>query len=231
LIGNDDPAVAPVVELAEPRRTDVCLDYGSGVGQAAFAVAPLVHRLEAVDDDGEILREAERLGAELGCDTITYRQCDLLALPFSPSSFDLVLCHLVLHRLVEPLAALRELHRVVRPGGRIVVFDAVVDESTDRYFNELARLREPRHWRHYRVEEYEELFRLAGLREIGRSVTRLSVDLDAWAEAGLASPDDLGVISSRLRSYPVAVQVALDVAYADQRASFSFDAMAVRLER
>lgn len=231
MIADGDPAVTPVVELAQPRRSDVCLDYGSGVGQAAFAIAPLVQQVEAVDDDGEMLREAERLGAELGCDTITYRQCDLLALPFSQSSFDLVLCQMVLHRLVEPLTALREVHRVLRPGGRAVVFDAVVDESTDRYFNELARLREPAHWRHYRVEEYEELFRLASLHETGRSVTRLSVDLDAWAEAGPASPDDLGVIQARLRSYPVAVQVALDAAYADQRASFSFDAMAVRLER
>lgn len=228
---HGDPAVSSILELAEPAVTDVCLDYGTGVGHAAFAVGPHVHRVEAVGEDGEVLREAERIGVELGLDNITFRQVDLLALPFSRPCFDLVLCRLVVHALREPVAALREMRRVLLPAGRVVVYDAVVDETTDRYLNELARLREPRHWRHYRIEEYEEMFRRAGLRETGRLVTRHSDDLDAWAEAGLAAPDDLDVIRARLRSYPVAAQVALDVAYADRCASFCFDGLAVRLEQ
>lgn len=226
-----DAAVDPVVALAAPRETDVCLDYGCGVGQAACAVAPFVRRVEAVDDNPEVLHEAERLGAELGCQNVSFRRCDLLALPYSDGSFDLVLCRMVLHTAVEPLAPLAEMTRVLTPDGRLIVYDALVDESTDRYFNELARLREPGHWRHYRLEEYEELFRQAGLRETGRTILRESVDLDAWAEAGLATPGHLDLLRSRLRSYPLAAQLALDAAYADQRASFSFDVLVARLER
>lgn len=230
MIADDDPAVAPLVELASPVADDICLDYGSGVGHAAFALAPFVRRVEAVDDDAEVLREAERLGVELGLANVAYHLVDLKALPFTVPTFHLSLCRMVLHSLLEPVAALREMRRVLLPGGRIVVYEAVVDEVTDRYFNELARLREPQHWRHYRAEEYAEMFRQAGLRETGRLQVRRSADLDAWAEAGLSASSDLSLIRQRLRAYPVAVQLAMDVAYADRRASFSYDVLAVRLE-
>jgi SAM-dependent methyltransferase len=230
VIVDDDPAVAPLVDLARPSKTDVCLDYGTGVGRAAFALAPHVQRIEAVGTDPEVLREAERLAAELGLPAIVFQQADLRHLPFGGPVFDLVLCRMVLHGLLEPVAALREMRRVLLAGGRIVVYDAVVDETTDRYFNELARLREPTHWRHYRLEEYAAMFREAGLRETGRVQVRRSVDLDAWAETGLAPAGDLELISERLRSYPVPVQLAMDVAYADRRAAFSYDVLAVRLE-
>jgi len=227
---DDDPTVGPIVELAAPAADDICLDYGTGVGRAAFAVASSVRHVEAVDSDAEMLREAERLGRELGLGNIEYRQADLLALPYVAPTFDLVMCRMVLHYMREPVAALREMKRVLTPGGRIVVYEALVGEVTDRYFIELARLREPKHWRHYRAEEYEELFRDAGLREVARVQVRRSVDLDAWAEAALSSADDLRIIRERLRSYPVAVQVAMDVAYADRTAAFSYDVLAVRLE-
>jgi SAM-dependent methyltransferase len=230
VIADDDPAVAPLVDLARPSTTDVCLDYGTGVGRAAFALAPLVRRVEAVDDDPDVLREAERLGAELGLSAIAYQRADLRHLPYAGPVFDLVLCRMVLHRLLEPVAALREMSRVLLPGGRVIVYDAVVDEATDRYFNELARLRQPSHWRHYRLEEYAAMFREAGLRESGRAQVRRSVDLDAWAEAGLSPSGDLQLVSERLRSYPVPVQLAMDVAYSDRRAAFSYDVLVVRLE-
>jgi SAM-dependent methyltransferase len=227
---DGDPAVAPLVELAGLTADDVCLDYGTGVGHAAFAVAPFVRRVDAVDADEEVLREAARLGAELGLANVAYRRVDLDALPYTAPTFQLVLCRMVLHSRLQPVASLREMSRVLAPGGRIVIYEAVVDEATDRYFNELARLREPQHWRHYRAEEYASMFREAGLRETGRGEVRRSVDLDAWAEAGLSTAGDLQLISDRLRSYPVAVQLAMDVAYADRQATFSYDVLVVRLE-
>jgi len=228
-MSGDDPLQA-LVELAAPEAHDVCLDFGAGVGRATFAVAPLVDRVEAVDSDAEVLSEAERLGKEVGADGVRYRRTDLSELPWDGPTFDLILCDMVLHRLLEPVRTLRELARVMRPDGRLIVVDVCVDEATDRYVNELARLREPAHWRHYRAEEYEHMFEEADLRATDTRVLRQSVDVDAWAEAGLAGRAGLELIGARLRSYPVNAQVALDVAYADRRASFSFDVTVVRLE-
>ncbi len=227
---SGDPSIVALLDLAAPAAHEVCLDYGAGVGHATFAVSPLVRKVLAIDPDEELLREAERLARELGLTNVEYRAADLLLLPLADGEVDLALCGNVLQRLREPVPALRELRRVVRPGGRAVVLEAVVDEATDRYLNELARLRDPRHWRHYREEEYEALFARAGWEVVQRRRLQRSVDLDAWAEAGIGSSQSAGLVRSRIREYPTAVQLALDVAYADRHISFSYDVLAARLQ-
>lgn len=226
-----DRESAPILGLATPDPADAALDYGCGVGEVSFALAPLVGSLDSVDDDAEVLREAERLAAELRLQGLTFRHVDLLALPYPSGRFSLVVARAVLHRLVDPAAGLREMARVLAPGGRLVLDEVVVDEVTDRHVNELVRLREPQHWRHYRQSEYEELFASAGLRVAASRRVRRSVDLDYWIEAAQTPPRHAELIRRRARMLPVEVQAALDVAYADRRVSFSFDVLVARLER
>ncbi|QDQ26149.1 class I SAM-dependent methyltransferase [Chitinimonas arctica] len=52
--------------------------------------------------------------------TLNFRQGDAQQLPFANDSFDVVTCQTVLIHLADPLAALREMHRVVRPGGMVI---------------------------------------------------------------------------------------------------------------
>ena len=121
--------------------------------------------------------------------------------------------------------------RVLSGGGRIVIDEPVVDETTDRHFNELSRLREPDHWRYYCAEEYEELFRDCGLRVTGSRHVRRSVNLDYWIEAAQTPPRNAELVRQRVRSLPVPVQAAMDVAFADRRVSFSYEVLVARLER
>ena len=226
-----DPELGPILDLARPVRADAALDCGCGAGQLAFSLAPVVATIEAIDDDAGVLKEAERLAAELHVGGIIFRRADLRALPYSAGRFSLVVGYRVLHLQADPAAILREMARVLSGGGRIVVDEPLVDESTDRHFNELARLREPAHWRHYRVEEYEELFRECGLRVTEIRQVRRSVDLDYWIEAAQTPVRNAEMIRERVRSLPVPVQAAMDVTFADRRVSFSYGVLVARLER
>jgi SAM-dependent methyltransferase len=226
-----DRECAPIVELAAPGPADAALDYGCGVGEVSFALAPLVGSLECADDDAEVLREAERLAAELRLDALSFRHVDLLALPYPAGRFSLVVARGALQRLVDVGAGLAEMARVLAPGGRLVLDEVLVDEITDRHLNELARLRESTHWRHYRQEEYEELFAAAGLRTTAERRVRRGVDLDYWIEAAQTPARNAEIIRRRAQTLPVDVQTALDVAYADRRVSLSFDVLVARLER
>ena len=226
-----DPELRPILDLARPAPNDIALDCGCGAGQLAFSLAPQAGTLEAVDDDAGVLKEAERLAAELRVTGIAFRWADLHELPYPAGRFTLVVAYGVLHRQADPAAILCEMMRVLAAGGRIVVDEPMVDEVTDRHFNELARLREPGHWRYYRAGEYEDLFRECGLRVTESRHVRRSIDLDYWIEAAQTPSRNAELLRERVGSLPVPVQAAMDVTFADRRVSFSYEVLLARLER
>jgi SAM-dependent methyltransferase len=226
-----DPSLWVIEELARPTAHDAALDLSSGAGEVAFSLAASVRTVEAVDDRPEMVDEAERLAREMGLANVAVRRADLYALPFDDGAFSLVVSRGGLHRLPEPVAALREAARVLSPGGRMVVFETQVSEVLDRPLNEIARLREPSHRRYYRLEEYRGLFDRAGLVIDEERTGRRTVDLDYWLDAAGASYEHRDIVQSRLQELPIKVQGAMDLAFADQLVSFSYDVVGFRLRK
>jgi ubiquinone/menaquinone biosynthesis C-methylase UbiE len=226
-----DASLDLLVDLARPTSHDRVLDYATGAGMGGFTLAPEVATVEAADELPDLLEEGERLATELGLVNVAFRLVDLYALPYADGEFTLVVCRNAFHLLPEPVAALGELQRVLSPGGRIVMLDAVVDEATDRAFNEVARLREPAHRRHYRAEELDDMVARAGLAIRQRGSVRRTIDLDYWLQAAAVPAPKAELIRGRFKALPVTVQAGLDVAFSDRLVSFSYDVVGLRIER
>ena len=220
-----------LVDLARPAAGDAVLDYAAGGGMAGFAVAPDVATVEAADELPDLLEEGERLAVELGLVNVAFTLVDLYALPYKDGAYDLVVCRNAFHLLPEPVAALAELLRVLAPQGRVVLLDSVVDVATDKALNELARLREPAHRRHYRREELQDIVARAGFAVSESGELRRTIDLDYWLQAAAVPPPKAELIRGRIKALPVDVQISMDVAFSDRAVSFSYDVMGLRLER
>jgi SAM-dependent methyltransferase len=114
--------------LADSWRIDEVrdvLDVGCGVGhwgRLLARVLPQKARLSGVDRDPVWVEKAADKAAAVGLkDRFSYRLGDAQALAFDDSSFDLVTCQTVLIHLPRPDEALREMVRVARPRGLVVV--------------------------------------------------------------------------------------------------------------
>jgi SAM-dependent methyltransferase len=105
-------------ELAAPSRGERVLDAGCGTGRHAARLAELGAEVTGLDADGESL-DAARAKAPRG----TFVQGDITRLPFVDAGFDLTLAVTVFCFLTdaERRQAARELLRVTRPGGRVVI--------------------------------------------------------------------------------------------------------------
>jgi SAM-dependent methyltransferase len=103
-----------------PAEWDVA-DLGCGTGQTAAALAPHVRTVVGVDQSPAMLRAAGKRTAGLA--NVELRQGSLEALPLEEGSVDGALLVLALTYLSDPVRALREASRVLRPGGRVVVVD------------------------------------------------------------------------------------------------------------
>ena len=121
--------------------------------------------------------------------------------------------------------------RVTSPGGRIVVLDLVVDGVTDDALNELARLRDPGHRGYRTANRLAALAEEAGLGIAEQRLERRTVDLEYWLQAAAVPAQTADLVRLRLREMTPAVQERLDLAFADDLVSFSFDVLGLRLER
>ena len=110
--------------ILEPRPGERILEVGPGTGYYALPVAGWLApggTLELLDLQREMLDHTLRRAAERGIDGIVAAQADARAMPYEDGSLDGAYLTVVLGEIPDQDAALRELHRVVRPGGRVVV--------------------------------------------------------------------------------------------------------------
>ncbi len=108
-----------------PRLTkeDSLLDVGCGPGTITQDLAALVAPGEVIGLDyaESVVVEAKELGE--GIANLQFRTGNVYALDFADDTFDVVHAHQVLQHLTDPVAALREMRRVLRPGGTLAVRD------------------------------------------------------------------------------------------------------------
>lgn len=152
-------------------------DLGCGTGQVSEVLAPFVRQVIAIDESPEMLAAArERLARQ---PNVEVRAGDLEHLPVDDLQLDAVVVFLVLHYVAEPGAALREVARVLRPGGRMLLVDLTPHERED-YRQRMGHV-----WQGFAPGQVEEWAAGAGLE--GFRYLTLPADPDAKGPALFAA--------------------------------------------
>jgi len=161
---TDPQVLARVLALCAPRPDSTVLDIATGTGHTALALAPHVRSVVGTDLTPEMLAEAERLRVARGTDNVRFRPADVHHLPFTDGTFDVVTCRRAAHHFSDIVRALREMRRVLRSGGRLVIDDRSVpeDDFVDACMNQLDRYHDESHVRQYRASEWRTMLAAAG---------------------------------------------------------------------
>jgi ubiquinone/menaquinone biosynthesis C-methylase UbiE len=128
-------------EALDPRPGERLLEVGPGTGYYTLPVARWVGadgRLDIVDVQQEMLDLTIRRAHEAGLRDVAWECADARTLPYDDAVFDGAFLVTVLGEIPDQAAALSELRRVVRPGGRIVFGEMLLDP----HVVPLGRLRE-----------------------------------------------------------------------------------------
>ena len=108
------------------------LDVGCGPGNITTDLANRVKpgRTVGIDAAETVVDTARAAAEEQGVTGVEFEVADVYDLPFADASFDVVHAHQVLQHLADPVAALREMHRVCRPGGVVAARDSDYEAMT-----------------------------------------------------------------------------------------------------
>jgi len=159
----------PRMDLQPSSRV---LDVACGTGVLLDLISAMFveAKLSGTDLSPEMLQVARsRLGL-----TVDLREGRVDALPYEDGSFDIVVSTNAFHFFARPDEALREMSRVLRPGGRLIVTDWCDDYLACRICDRLLRVFSPAHRRIYGADECAGLMRDAEFEHV--TVDRYKID-------------------------------------------------------
>ena len=110
--------------LPHLRAGTVVLDMGSGPGTITAGLARRAGSVIGLDASEEMVEAGRSLVTDQGIDNATFRLGSAYDLPWGDGYFDVVYSHQLLQHLAEPVRALREARRVLKPGGLLAVREA-----------------------------------------------------------------------------------------------------------
>lgn len=119
-----EPAQTRLRELAQAREGEKVLDVACGTGLVSFPVAREVGptgSLLGVDISERMIALAHQGAAERHLDWVRFERMDAEDLQIADATYDIGLCSLGLMYVPNPRKALQEMHRILKPGGRLVV--------------------------------------------------------------------------------------------------------------
>jgi arsenite methyltransferase len=151
---SEDVRTAAIAR-ASLRQEMTVADVGAGTGFMTFGLAPLVHKVHVLDGSPAMLENARRNLAQFT--NLEFHLADGQALPLPDGSVDVAFANMYLHHCPDPLAAMCEMVRILKPGGRLVITD--VDDHDHTWMKtEMADV-----WLGFEREQVRVWFHEAGL--------------------------------------------------------------------
>jgi ubiquinone/menaquinone biosynthesis C-methylase UbiE len=164
------------------RRADRVLDVATGGGHTALAFAGIARRVVAYDLTEPMLAAARAHVRGRGAAIVEFVAGDAGDLPFRDESFDVVTCRTAAHHFADVAAAVRQIHRVLRPGGSLLLQDILGhdDAASAAFILEVEKRRDPSHVRSYRAAEWKAFLRAVGLTVMEDAVISKLREWNEW---------------------------------------------------
>jgi len=172
------------------KGTEHALEVAAGTCICGRALAPFVKDITCLDLTEEMLAQGKRLAGENQINNIYFQTGNAEELPYDSETFDLVVTRLSFHHFDNPEKPFGEMNRVLKKGGKLVVWDMeAAEESLRTMDDKIEKMRDMSHTRILSREEFEKLFEKDFELQC-EETTLVPVNLNSWLEL-TDTPEDV----------------------------------------
>jgi ubiquinone/menaquinone biosynthesis C-methylase UbiE len=205
-------ALVDLREFVEGRHYGVGVDIGAGPGFTAFTVAPFCDSVIATDVTPQMLEEVRKQRIERGAPQTQMALVAAEALPFKDNSIDLIVSRTASHHFVDLPAWLREVERVLAPGGLLVNGDTCAPEDLDAaaWMHDMELKRDASHGRNLAPSQWRTAVEHVGLRVTDVSMSYVLLQYPDWTERAGVGVEESAEIRAEMLSASPEAQKAFD---------------------
>lgn len=173
---------AEVERLVQQYDSPHVLDLGSGAGHVSFYSAPFAQQVTAYDLSEDMLKIVADSAKQKKLDNIVTVEGIAESLPFPDNHFDVVISRFSAHHWQDVSIALREMRRVCKPNGKVMMIDIMAPASPlcDTFLQTIEMLRDNSHVRNYSSSEWQQMFGQVGLNVQQTQTHKLTLAFDSW---------------------------------------------------
>lgn len=223
-----------LVQWARAGTPGKVLDLATGGGHTALALARVARRVVAADLTEPMLKAARQFIREKGMENVTFVAGDAEALPFRDETFDLVTCRIAPHHFADVQLAVREVARVLKPGGSFLLQDILGPDNSElaAFITEVERRRDPTHVRAYPHGEWKAFLGAARLTVIDEAVVSTVREWEDWCARTRVTAETKADLEQFVRGAPAHVLEAFAFRIEDGRIlNFTDRMLLIRAEK
>jgi ubiquinone/menaquinone biosynthesis C-methylase UbiE len=145
-------------DIAAVKEGQLAADIGTGTGFVTEGLLQKGLNVIAVDQSEEMIDQMKQKFKDF--EGIDYRQGEAKNLPIDNDTVDYAMANMYLHHVNDPLVATKEMVRILKPGGKLVITDL------DEHNHEFLRLEQHDRWMGFKRKDIESWLLTAGLKNV-----------------------------------------------------------------
>lgn len=171
-----------LIERVGTLGNENALEVAAGTCICGRALAPHVGDIVCLDLTEAMLEQGRKLAKKEQIPNISFVVGNAMELPYANETFDIVITRLSLHHFAEPERPFCEMQRVLKRGGKLVIWDMEATEESLREIDDtIERMRDDSHTRILSRDEFEKLFEKE-FDMLCEESTLVPVNLQSWME-------------------------------------------------